>query len=776
MKVIRVCIFFVVGLLIASSSFNRRPRLVRAQSDSSQGTPCCSAVAPRQLEFPYYSLRDGFESTLLLVSDSPKPLDFVMAVHSRSGRTLLAPTMTIQPQQKLPVSMSALLGRLSADATGEFSEGSVSIYFNGTIMPLAGQLTMTDPAQGLVLQTEMVDNSPGLGLLPPVLNGLWWGLGAGRAANIAVSNTGEAAAVADVFLDFQGERHDSPALLFGPRETKVLSIAQLLADLKFSPSQVPEGGVTIVQRGAKRTLVAQGKITDPATGFSASLNFLDPTLQKANALHASGVPIGFPGKGSPYAGAGLFVPHVVVRNLTGAAQVVSITLEYPGESETQQTALAPLPLGPYSTADIAAGAALASLPSPVPFCSIRIQYSGPPGSAIAEVASVESKSDLVIDGRLANEGDGWAGSGAHPWHLDDETESVLFLTNMGDKDCRMGFQVQAGGVLYYLVDLALKPHETKPIDIRKLRDAQKADFRGHLIPADAADGSVLWIHIDEVPVMGRLVEIKRHKGVASSYQCQSCPCGTSYNSLFTSPTSASDLPSTPIPYYAEECDVDCNGNPYYWDITSLSSWASDNVLACTVNNTTQKGMATVVGGGTANINATYTGIVRYWDGMICHYTMVQRSGGGTCNGQVPGYVGLSSSTGDTVRCGTSQFFARRLQVRYQVRDSSQTKSPILKAGMTASEELSWSSGICSTSDGCGQKPSAGSWSTDANGMFTDSIYNCSSTCVAGGSCTENWQQKFKVNSSAVGIVNGGVTGSLNCIATNCTATPQGTTH
>jgi hypothetical protein len=62
---------------------------------------------------------------------------------------------------------------------------------------------------------------------------------------------------------------------------------------------------------------------------------------------------------------------------------------------------------------------------------------------------------------LANEGDGWAGSGGHPWHLDEETESILFLTNMGDKECAMGFQVQAGGVHYYLTDLRLAPHEIR---------------------------------------------------------------------------------------------------------------------------------------------------------------------------------------------------------------------------------------------------------------------------------------------------------------------------
>jgi hypothetical protein len=57
----------------------------------------------------------------------------------------------------------------------------------------------------------------------------------------------------------------------------------------------------------------------------------------------------------------------------------------------------------------------------------------------------------VIDSRVTNEAD-WLGmSGAHPWHLDDETESVLFLTNAGDQECPIGFLVQAGGVHTALV-------------------------------------------------------------------------------------------------------------------------------------------------------------------------------------------------------------------------------------------------------------------------------------------------------------------------------------
>jgi len=173
-------------------------------------------------------------------------------------------------------------------------------------------------------------------------------------------------------------------------------------------------------------------MTDPNRGFSTTLNFPDPKLLRASALHASGVPIGTPSKDSPFSGTGTFVPHVIVRNLTAAAQAVTITVEYPGEDGPAQAALPPLPLEGYTTKDVPLDSLLGSLPLPLPFCSIRIQYSGAPGSAIGEVSCIEEKGDLVIDSRLANERDGWVGSGAHPWHLD--TDCFYFCS----ETCRTG--------------------------------------------------------------------------------------------------------------------------------------------------------------------------------------------------------------------------------------------------------------------------------------------------------------------------------------------------
>lgn len=221
-------VFLATALLLGvifSVSMIWRATFSRAQTEQATSPPCCGQVdetAPRELDFPYCTLRDGFSSTVLLVSDLPKPLDFILAVHSRSGQTLVAPSMTIQPQQKLPIDLAALLASMGADPTGDFAEGSVSVYLNGPMMPLAGQLTMSNPARRLTFESEVVDNSPGLGLLPKQLHALWWGIAGGRDARIMVSNTSGEAVMADVFLDFLGKRHagQAPAGIRGTWMTK----------------------------------------------------------------------------------------------------------------------------------------------------------------------------------------------------------------------------------------------------------------------------------------------------------------------------------------------------------------------------------------------------------------------------------------------------------------------------------------------------------------------------------------------------------------------------
>ncbi len=81
---------------------------------------------------------------------------------------------------------------------------------------------------------------------------------------------------------------------------------------------------------------------------------------------------------------------------------------------------------------------------------------------------MDERQDLVVDARTMNEGDGWAGSGANPWHLDKNTESILFLSDEGTMPVQIGLSITVENVRYYLTSLSLAsgPQMAKQLDER----------------------------------------------------------------------------------------------------------------------------------------------------------------------------------------------------------------------------------------------------------------------------------------------------------------------
>jgi Peptidase family M23 len=691
----------IIVVLALSSLFliNPRPK-TNAQSTSS----CCGPnppTAPREIVFPYYSLADGFNSTLLLVSDSGDPLNFIIAIHSLSGQTQLANSMTIQPGAKLPINMRSLLASLGADATGTFSQGSVSVYFEGTIMPLVGQMTIENPSRHWVQQAEMVENDPGRTDIPAVLSGQWWGLAGGRDATIMVTNASGNIVTADVLLAFGGKEHKLDPLVFNPNSTKLLSVADMLANLNTDVSEAPEGRITIIQQGSNPSLVAQGRVTDPVTGFSTTLEFPDPARQHASALRASGIPVGTPTADSPYAGDGTFTPHVIASNLSSRPQTLTISVAYPksatwnsvngpggpaapqvrfvgvlkqGEKDPNESldnppnpdpsvlmghyVLAPLTVGPDSTADFSLASVMNQLPLPLPYASVRIQYSGAPGSVIAQVSSVDERQDLVVDARTANELDGWAGSGANPWHVDSQTDSILFLTDEGDKPARIGFSITAGGTHYYLTSLQLAPGETRAINIRELRDNQVADFQGNKIPAGATDGSVDWIRLDSVAVEGRLMVIQKRQGMASNYDCSTCYCPAVFRALSVAPGSFGLMPTAYQDMGSTATYYSCNTGTYYYGVTAGSSWTSNNTPIIKMDSAVHY-RADAISVGTANVTGGYSDCTQYdtnpdLDCPCINYQTYTASGAGLTYTTIQ--HNYPSNPFDGKGCWISQFF------------------------------------------------------------------------------------------------------------------------
>jgi hypothetical protein len=342
----------------------------------------------------------------------------------------------------------------------------------------------------------------------------------------------------------------------------------------------------------------------------------------------------------------------------------------------------------------------------------------------AEVSSVEARSDLVVDARVENEGNGWAGSGANPWHLDQNTESILFLTNESDQPARIGFQVTTQGIHYYLTQLKLQPHETRAINIRLLRDAQLADFRKSKIPAAATDGSVSWIRIDNVPVMGRLLVITRHAGMSSSYDCCTCPCPPSDSYIEVDPPSINLLPGWATQLSAYDYKVNCNGQYFSYDWTDGVNWSSSNSGVATVNS---RGYVTASSTGSAKINASTIGLTYTWTQFEgCYSTGISLQNSGTANVQSPyAAVVVGTNIQGAAACPSGEAgWSRTVKLQLQDQDGY----AINVAGINMADNIQVGSrndlGVSSTR--------TANTNTDSLGTWTDTYFVCSTACPTSG--------------------------------------------
>ncbi len=462
----------------------------------------------------------------------------------------------------------------------------------------------------------------------------------------------------------------------------------------------------------------------------------------------------------------------MARNLLPIPQTVTVTVEYPTKKDSggnsdhnpEQRAstapsleayaaagagtvvLPPLVVGPYATQDFALDSVIAELPVPLPYCSVRIQYSGAPASLMAELASVEQEKDLVVDSKLQDEGWGWAGSGANPWHLDSHTESLIFLTDMGDKPVRIGFSVTANGIRYYLTRLKLNPHETRVIDLRKLRDAQQPDFKGNKIPAAATDGSVSWIRLDNVPLTGRVVVITRHGGVASNYDCCTCPCPANFTGqLEVSPSSVNLVPGGTAQLKATAVYESCTSQFYNYDETLQSSWQSQSPSVATVS----AGNVTGQSGGTATITATLTDCAGWYynprNNPSCQCgAETSATTSSTATVQQPASLKVLSvtvlATGTTGNYGCTPSFNYGIDVdiKYQVLD--QSAKAIQSSSMIPHETGTFTDGSHYSNNIGPTRISDTSEYTASDGTFHDApVGACGNGVFSGAHVTQNIQ-------------------------------------
>jgi hypothetical protein len=290
--------------------------------------------------------------------------------------------------------------------------------------------------------------------------------------------------------------------------------------------------------------------------------------------------------------------------------------------------------------------------------------------------------------------------------VDATTQSILFLTDEGDQPARIGFSVTVGDTHYYLTSLMLAPRETRAIDLRQLRDAQVADFKGNKIPAGAADGSVDWVRLDNVPVMGRVAVMMKAAGMASSYDCCTCACPLSFMGQVTvSPASFALLPTQTEALSCSAKFEDCNYYVYWYDDTSWAWWSSSDTSVVKMD-TSVNGQADAQSGGTATVTAQYTDC-GYWYynalTLTCDCSNNNTSGSGSATGSVV-TVTISGPSAVPLRNGGSANGVNTVQLTANVAPSGgsfswSTTSNSITLSNTTSATATVTSVAASTSQG-----------------------------------------------------------------------------
>jgi len=280
--------------------------------------------APRILNAAYYSLRNGFRSTLMLSNQGPHPMSVQVKLFNLAGEPFALDPVTLAAGE-----MRGFDLRGAAPPNG-FEEGSVQVLYQGVNLELGGVLNVTDQRRGLIFDQELTE--PATSFVSSRLEGVWWRPTKTASLKLIVSNTTDDPLTAKAGITGISPRQKAPArIALRPHETRVLK-PQDLADGTLTLSRA--GGLSLVHDGPKGAVLAVALIDQAATGYSDTIELVDPGRPISNRLDGAGLRISRAG-GRPLS------QIVIARNAGTAPIVVRGRVPYT-DAEGQQKAV-PLP-------------------------------------------------------------------------------------------------------------------------------------------------------------------------------------------------------------------------------------------------------------------------------------------------------------------------------------------------------------------------------------------------------------------------------------------------
>ncbi len=594
-----------VGLAVLLSVHYSLPMLAKSnQSQQCSGCGDQGTSNEHVLFGSYYNIRD-YSASLILNNKGPNPLSVRPTIFSLEGDRL-----ELGPIELRDMSATTLDLRLLLTSAGDkFREGSLELryIYEGCNLVLSSGIILEDAKDRIAfdeLLARRVDFASNR------LAGVWWLPSARSNMFLVLANHSAGPLLTSVEVRSLGRRGDVRTLdvMLRPHETKKVNVPKDLTIQGHGMQQWAAGSVTLRHSGGPGDLVARGMIEDRLTHYSSVIEFADPAAIIGTEWHATGLRLGST-NGQP------LYPMVVVYNAGDLESNINLRIPYTNADKTTQIlALDPIALAPGEVRELSPEVQrlTASLDYDLlTSAGMEIAYSTASGTVMALAQSVSRDGNYVfrvpmVDPRTKGS------AGNYPWRVDDATSTFVYLKNDSLQPQDYTVQVDFEGGSYVLGLEKLSPHETLKLDLRALRDSQKPDQHGVVMPLEASEGQVNWSVIgpDNHAMIGRSEYVSETYGLASTFACSNC-CGDSYYTGYIVPNSGTFSYDDTLEYAAFQQNRNCYGGLLNAYRVYSDAWESTNVYVATINTT---GIAAGVATGVAAIINCWTVYVHYWGG------------------------------------------------------------------------------------------------------------------------------------------------------------------
>jgi hypothetical protein len=520
-KLSRFRVFGVVGglflLLLLLPQVQERPGLTEATQTDRR----------RSIMGAYWTLADGFSSTLMLTNTSNELLQIEPEVYNLQGQRLDLPEIKLREQQRLILDVKQWLatgdvktaqsewpGPIADDqAQSEisnlqsqipgFTSGSLILKHRGGTYALAAQLTITDPARSLSFDFPV---EPSFYKYESTrLEGLWWLMDNQSDAKVVLTNLSETALSLRPTFTLSGKALTGTLLALGAHETKVMTIDDLLKLARAVRGSLLQGGLAFEHTGEPGDLRAYCLMSN-RRGFSTTMELADPEVRKSNSLHAAGVlmrQMTLPG----VTGTKLNT-LLLLTNTTGQEVTVRVNVNYTLSGGVVRAVRLPVTkLTAHEVRRIDLGQMVESaarLPQKIESAGIDIQYGGKPGSVIAYGVSFDDSTSLAFDLLVKDVASLPTNGFSFPWRLDGDRRSLIQIKNTEFGPGKLWIKLIWNKGEYEIGSRTLGPGETLTIDIAELKEKKIPDQKGRIIPREVTAGEARWYDFGNSGLIGRV--------------------------------------------------------------------------------------------------------------------------------------------------------------------------------------------------------------------------------------------------------------------------------